>query len=154
MSNLIRYKKDYVVSDDGQIYKKVNFSQNPRDGYDLCYIDGKMASVHRIVYEAFVGEIEKTKEINHIDGNKHNNNIENLEMITHSENMKHAHKTGLIPKSPKGENAYSRKISASKELEIYQWYKLGKISMQNIGTMYGVSKMTVCCIVKKYSKIK
>lgn len=41
---------------------------------------------HRVVYETFVGKIKPGLVIDHIDGNKHNNNVENLRMVTHSEN--------------------------------------------------------------------
>lgn len=42
--------------------------------------------VHRVVYETHVGKIKHGLEIDHIDGNKTNNNIENLRLVTHSEN--------------------------------------------------------------------
>lgn len=46
--------------------------------------------IHRLVYEAFVGPIPPTYQINHIDGVKHNNDISNLEAVTCSENHLHA----------------------------------------------------------------
>jgi hypothetical protein len=50
---------------------------------------------HRLVYESFVGDIEKGKVINHIDGVKNNNSIENLELVSLSQNMVHAYRMGL-----------------------------------------------------------
>lgn len=47
----------------------------------------KQVYIHRIVYILFVGSIPKDKVINHIDHNKHNNSVENLECITQSENV-------------------------------------------------------------------
>jgi hypothetical protein len=47
---------------------------------------------HRLVYEAFVGKINEGLEIDHIDGNKHNNNVTNLRAINRSENMLAAYK--------------------------------------------------------------
>lgn len=41
---------------------------------------------HRVVYEAFVGKIKNGLVIDHIDGDKHNNKVDNLRMVTHSEN--------------------------------------------------------------------
>jgi hypothetical protein len=52
-------------------------------------------SMHNIVAKAFLGEIKKGYVVNHIDGNKINNHIENLEIVTISENNKHAFRTGL-----------------------------------------------------------
>lgn len=56
-------------------------------------IDGhkKSFSAHRLVYEAFLGELKQGYVINHIDGNKINNCIENLEQITPSENVNHSY---------------------------------------------------------------
>lgn len=42
---------------------------------------------HRLVWETFKDKIKSGLEIDHIDGNKHNNNITNLRLVTHSENM-------------------------------------------------------------------
>lgn len=54
--------------------------------------------IHRLVASAFFGD-RKELTVNHKDGNKANNNINNLEWCTRSENVKHAFKTGLmIPK--------------------------------------------------------
>jgi hypothetical protein len=43
------------------------------------------------VAEAFIGKIPKGKEINHMDGNKHNNKVDNLEIMTRQENITHYH---------------------------------------------------------------
>ncbi len=62
-------------------------------------------SVHRLVAENHLG-FPVGLEVNHKDGNKKNNRAENLEWVTKSENMKHAHATGLQPK-PKGNMKFS-----------------------------------------------
>lgn len=53
------------------------------------------ASVHRLIAEAFIPNPENKETINHIDGNKQNNSIDNLEWATQRENNIHAYRTGL-----------------------------------------------------------
>lgn len=46
--------------------------------------------VHRLMFENFIGEIPKSMDVNHIDGNKLNNSVENLEILTRSQNLLHS----------------------------------------------------------------
>jgi len=47
--------------------------------------------VHRVVVQTFLGKIPKGMEINHMDGDKHNNNLSNLEIVTRQQNIIHYH---------------------------------------------------------------
>lgn len=60
----------------------------------------KLFYMHRIVAQVFIKNLGNKGEINHIDGNKTNNNVENLEWVTRSENQLHAIQTGLANKPP------------------------------------------------------
>lgn len=93
----------YCVSDSGVVVNKhgksMKPSVNPRTGYVQCFLtkDGRLVSryLHRLVAEAFIPNPECLPQVNHKDGNKENNCVDNLEWVTGSENMQHAYKTGL-----------------------------------------------------------
>ena len=59
--------------------------------------------IHRLVAQAFLPN--EKEQVNHKDGNKLNNHVDNLQWVTQSENMKHAYDTGLlVPYDRSGEN--------------------------------------------------
>lgn len=66
--------------------------------------------VHKLVAETFIPNPDNKPQVNHIDGNKLNNELDNLEWVTYSENNKHAYATGLRKSSKGINNDYSRKL--------------------------------------------
>lgn len=70
-----------------------------KNGYHLVCINQKYYPVHRLVAKAFIEPSDGKTFVNHIDGNKSNNCVSNLEWCTHTENMRHARDTGLWVKS-------------------------------------------------------
>lgn len=97
---VVNYEKDYLVSNKGRIKSLKNnktkilktFLNN--QGYPrinlMRYGKLKQVFVHRLVVQSFIGNIRKGKHVNHIDGVKCNNNVDNLEIVTAKENAIHA----------------------------------------------------------------
>jgi len=83
----------YRITKDKLLKQKLD-----RYGYTVVYLikDGKMKTkkLHRLLMETFVGKSSLT--VNHKDGNKNNNLLTNLEYLSSSDNLKHAHKLGLF----------------------------------------------------------
>jgi len=71
----------------------IKFGNSQRNGYMRVKIRGKTYSVHRLIAEAFLPNPEAKPQVNHIDADRGNNRIENLEWVTASENIIHRYKT-------------------------------------------------------------
>lgn len=102
------YEGMYQVSDEGRVRRLVGYKCKATrilkpvkhtNGYLLVRLckngESKCTRIHRLVADAFIPNTENKGDVNHIDGNKTNNHVSNLEWATRSENLKHAHMSGL-----------------------------------------------------------
>lgn len=98
MSDEIRYRfiedGDFIVFEDGRIFKKLDPPVSS-SGYKFVRIGPKSQPLHRVVASAFIPNPENKPQVNHIDGDKTNNAVSNLEWVTAQENCVHAYVTGL-----------------------------------------------------------
>lgn len=92
----------YMISNLGTV-RSIRFNKEkilkPRKlskGYLHVNLKGKNHTIHRLVASAFISNFSKLLEVNHINGVKTDNKVENLEMCTHSQNIKHAWNIKLI----------------------------------------------------------
>ena len=101
-------------------------------------------NIHRLVMEAFKPE-EKFEGsfINHIDGNKLNNSLENLEWCTHKENMAHAKEKGLVAK---GEDTGTAKLTESDVIVIRQYYNDG-LTQTLLAKIFNVDQSLISLVV-------
>lgn len=75
-----------VITERSGLYK----GRLDKDGYRIVTVNSHPEKVHRIVAKLFIPNPENKPQVNHIDGNKSNNIVSNLEWVTGSENCKHA----------------------------------------------------------------
>ncbi len=146
----------YEASNTGQIKRlkhgkgsrgeHVMQSQIDRNGYRQIqlYRDGIKHCLHvaPLVASAFFGPCPQGLEVNHIDGDKTNNCIENLEYVTRSENQKHAYAHRLhAPKQ--GEDHWKSKLTETQVYEIRRLLAEDQLTTIEIGKMYGVNNVVI-----------
>lgn len=138
----------YYISDRGIIMKTRGCGQKKTTisiaGYEQITCNGKCYFVHRLVYETFHGSIPRGFQINHINGVKTDNRLDNLELVTPSENLIHAHRTGLKPDPDADKNGMSK-------LSNEQYYSLvsdivAGMSNEDIGSKYNLHPRYVSLI--------
>lgn len=91
------FSENYLVNKDGELMNaktKKLIKGADRNGYKRFEYRGKFYSIHRLIYEAFNGKIPEGKIIDHIDGNRANNKLENLRLVSQSTNMLNAYTNG------------------------------------------------------------
>lgn len=120
----------HLISKYGEIYyvkTKTLLEPLNKDNKDI-YIraainfrgEKKSECVHRLVAETYIPNPENKPEVNHKDGNKHNNNLSNLEWVTKQENSQHACDTGLCPK-PKGKAVIQLDSNTGEEIKRFEF---------------------------------
>jgi len=120
----------------------------------------------RLIMEAFVPNPKNKKSINHINGDKTDDNINNLEWATLSENVQHAYNVGLHKITEKKRNAartigkrkyriVRERLGKQKAQEIRSLYRKGDLLQKEIAMIYGVSRQTISYIIsnRTYSRI-
>lgn len=108
-SDGIRYlDTSYSISSTGEVTNTKTWRrlkpQNNGCGYLFVRIRGKTVYIHRMVYQSFSDNNLKDLTINHKDGNKRNNHIDNLELVTREENTRLAQEKCFVVSSPDGKN--------------------------------------------------
>ena len=172
---VVGFEDYYTVSNVGKVFSKDRVVK--RNGYEyirkgkelklsttnLGYktvgltLNGKTITkyVHRLVAESFLSNPHNKPQINHLNGNKTDNSVSNLEWCTHSENMRHACNNGLTTntfyKHEKGEKNPNSKLTKKQVEEIRNRYIPRKYSVAKLAREYGVSSSCIYHIINETS---
>ncbi len=128
--------------------KKLGGSKLSSKGYCRINLDKKTYFIHRLIAITFLDNPENKEQVNHIDGNKLNNNISNLEWVSNQENRDHAVKLRL---QPVGEACYSAKLTEMDISIIRERYKKSEITQKELANIYQVSKGCISSIIRRKS---
>lgn len=150
----IRSVENVIVRGNGWKYTRKSKILKPSGsgGYlrgAVC-VNKKMIQykIHRLVALAFIPNNENKKEVNHIDGNKLNNHVENLEWCTRQENIEHCI-LNKLQKPFKGEEIGNSKLLEFQVIEIRNKFKPRVYSRAKLAKEYNVSEATIKDILYK-----
>ena len=136
----------YLINKDGLVInttnKRINAHSEMTKGYYQCSIKGKKYLVHRLIAMTFIPNPENKEQVNHIDGDKKNNNIANLEWATSRENADHATALSL---------RHHRRISREQQSTIVELLRAG-VSIKSISIRFSISRNRVSYLRKKYQE--
>lgn len=172
MKDIKGYEGLYAVTEDGRVwsYPRGN-GMNPNGKFLKPNLSGrypyvtfvqlgqkKQKTIHRLVAEAYLPNPNNMPQVNHIDGDKTNNCVGNLEWCDASHNMRHAHDNNLVKLNPKSAEevrkaGFARRLLSFKDAaDIRELYAVGNMTQKEIGEEYGVAKSVIqmICANKTY----
>ena len=151
--DIIKFENTYQISNTGKVRnKKTGLLLKPKynkKGYQYINLSYSHTGrvkwyIHRLVAVHFIPNLENKPQVNHIDGNKQNNNVNNLEWCTNDENQKHAILNNL---HYQGEQHKSHKFN---EINIKLLPKLTNIgfTVSQLNKLTGVANVNIEKIIK------
>lgn len=159
------YEGRYEVTENGEVISLIKGARNKsgykilkhwleKDGYHTITLwknrKPKQFRVHRLVAEAFIPNPSRLAQVNHIDGNKDNNAVSNLEWVSLEENIRHAYEIGIYKK---GEERKESKLTNEQVKWIRENYIKGsrELGARPLARKFGVTKTCIYYIVTNKS---
>jgi lambda repressor-like predicted transcriptional regulator len=159
---VVGFESLYEVSDQGHVQRIAGWcdgrkrkfgvlsSQPSKRGYcKITLFNARKKSyvrVHKLVMAAFIGPLPLNHAINHKNGVKHDNRLENLEYVTHSENTLHMYHV-LKVKHFRGSEAKNAKISEDEAIAMRVLRRKGW-KLKQLAELFGLSASSICWICK------
>lgn len=145
--------ENYQISNHGRIYSKhkneLKALEINKKGYETIrpYKNNirKTFRIHRLVAELFIPNPQNKPQVNHKDGNKLNNHIDNLEWVTYRENVDHAVKNNLLCR---GEDSPHSKMTEKKVREMRKLYSQG-FGSTTLAKMFDINEKNAYNIIKR-----
>lgn len=144
LNGVPRLQKNRHFKKDSLVGKKLS-----KKGYLRVRLDAKTYQVHRLIALTFLSNPDNKPQINHKDGNKLNNNINNLEWVTNQENRDHAVKYNLVSRRDK--NCTNQKLTIKQCLEVVRLYNTTDITQLQIAKIYNVNQQTISKIIAEFT---
>lgn len=120
-------------------------------GYIMAniYLDGeeKTVLIHRLVALAFIENPHNFPEVKHLDGNKNNNCVNNLEWVSSKENQNHARVNGLS--NQHGQNSVNSKLKDYEAIQIREMWDTGKYKKVELSKLFNVSTSVIDRIIRR-----
>ena len=140
-------KTKYTINEYGVILNGKGHEMSPFEinsgymGIRLSYHDKRFSrTIHRLVAECFIGKIPEGYVVNHIDGNKHNNYVGNLEIIPFIENVRKAYELGLVKVA---EDCFRSTHTNDQIEKVCELIATNAFSTKEISKMTGVNKKLI-----------
>lgn len=149
--------RDYKISNLGRIMKPcggIAIIGDNGNGYKTCSIrlnnKATRQYVHRLVAQAFLPNPDNLPQVNHIDCNKENNCASNLEWISGSRNILHAHAEGRMKK--RSEYGDIKILTEDQVYDLYLAVKRDKVGISEKARQMGIPRTTASSIINKRSR--
>ena len=142
----VELRHNYYIDEHGNIFSEYSnrflTHERTKNGYLRVEIQGKHYLVHRLVAMAFLGIKSNGYEVNHKDQNPENNDIDNLEWVTHKENINYEPTKQLRTASiARGERCNFSKLTEKEVREIISL--LDKYTNSELALMFNVDRKSV-----------
>ena len=141
----IQGHEKYSINEKGEVFKssKLMSTHKDKDGYTIVKLTVapykiKKFKVHRLVAQTFLSNDENKPIVMHLNHDKSDNSVENLQWGTHKENMAMSKKDGTHLQYPRPFRA-----------KVKGMYKTGRYTMQELGRIFGIPYTTVNTFVNE-----